>query len=61
MDVKRFVDDLLILGPEEELARSLVKHFNIRFRPHREVPSIIHGVSLEEILSEVFKRRKPWT
>ncbi len=56
MTVKRFVDDILILAPDE-LAKSLVSHFNIRFRPSVEVPSVIHGVKLEEILEEIFRRK----
>lgn len=56
MDIDRFVDDLSVLGSGEELAHSLVKHFNIRFKPHSEVPSVIYRVKLDEILIELFRR-----
>jgi len=58
MDVTRFVNEIMVLGLGEELANSLVGHFNVRFRPQSEVPSLIHNVKLEEILIEVFKRVK---
>lgn len=56
MALKEFVDNILVLQTAEELAGSLVAHFNVRFRPRKDIVSDIHGVRLEEILVEVFKR-----
>ena len=63
MDIKQFVNEILVLDLGEELVRSIVGHFNVRFKSPMKTPSIIHGAKLEEILIEVFKRLKiikPW-
>jgi len=55
MDVKKYIDYLQILSPEE-VAASLIRGFKVKYRKH--IVREFRDVTFEAALIEIFKRQR---